>query len=414
MSAQDFIPDEGVPDAPTFECHECGTEVEINEDTSSFTTSRAVRVRDNQGYWHWSITEVTYCEDCYSLCYNCDTEIAGDDIMTSSHDDRQRCEDCYNERHTECARCGDEVWHRDVYNYDDESYCEGCYDSMDHDDYESDDHYDRGPIRSYSTKFSPVFRELSDSGIRALMTPRRDVPYMGWELETNMKGDAGRDSRINGANMLIESAPEDYIMLKEDGSITGFEIVTHPATYDAHLAMFPWDALRRLATEFGQSSWRGAGAGLHVHISKGSFSKFHLGKFLQFHDKNATQLIKLAGRDSSYSKFGRTTNNSWGDNIKANRVRQALGKEVNNDRYVAVNLQNHHTVELRYFRGSLLPSTVKGVLEFTHSVWAYTRDVKCTNIKDHANILWPAYREWVTTQADTYPHANQLIITRGL
>ena len=407
MSASEhFIPEEAVPDPLV--CHECG--LHYNHDDDSVVEIMVyTREYDSNGYGSWIRRLVPVCESCHINCYDCGEPVTNEHSC-SGIDGNERCENCHNETFTSCDRCGDMVWsdQTNYSDYSDRSLCDYCY----NDDQEEERRHRF--IHCYSHKPDAVFHAIVEGELRVSARPRREVPYLGFELETNIKSGAPRNARDGGAEMLMNDAPSDYIYLKEDGSISGFEIVTHPATLEAHLALFPWESLRRLASEFGHSSWRGSGAGLHVHISKDSFSKFHLGKFLQFHDKNATELMRLAGRESNYAKFGRITDDGWGSPKKADRVRQALKKEVNSDRYVAVNLQNNKSVELRYFRGSLLPSTVKGVLEFTQSVWTYTRDVRCTSINDHKNIMWPAYREWVTAQADTYPLANQLITTRGL
>lgn len=407
MSASEhFIPEEAVPDPLV--CHECG--LHYNHDDDSVVEIMVyTREYDSNGYGSWIRRHVPVCDECYVLCHSCDEPVVSDNSINGL-DGNDRCESCHSDAFSSCDNCGDSMW-SDESNWSDISdrtLCDYCWRE------EQDEEQSNRFIHCYSHKPDAVFHAIVDGEMRVDYRPRREVPYLGFELETNIKSGAPRNARDAGAEMLVKSAPSDYIYLKDDGSISGFEIVTHPATLEAHLALFPWESLRRLANEFGHSSWRGSGAGLHVHISKDSFSKFHLGKFLQFHDKNATELMRLAGRESTYAKFGRTSDNGWGSPVKADRVRQALKKEVNSDRYVAVNLQNNKSVELRYFRGSLLPSTVKGVLEFTQSVWTYTRDVRCTNINDHKNIMWPAYREWVTAQADTYPLANQLITTRGL
>jgi len=409
-SAEDFT-----PEAPPL-CDLCGEA--CGGDFVSIPHQRTWNVDTSR----WDTTNANACDDCYFVCRNCSQPTINDERYVSEINGHPYCEDCYYETHFTCERCSSTHYmrHACTNNWRDGMYCQDCNDEIENenDDYDSDyDDYDSHRsawIRSYSVKVSGVFRKWNEELGQATisMRPRREEPYLGWELETNMRSGSDWTLRERGAEALANAAPSDYLIMKEDGSISGFEIVTQPCDYRTHLEIFPWQMLRTLANDFGMTSWRGGGAGLHVHISKSSFSKLHLGAFLQFHDKNTRELIKLAGRESSYSKFGRTIND-WGSQYKQDRVKQALGHEVNGDRYVAVNLQNDHTVELRYFRGSLKPETVKGVLEFTHSLWLYTKKTKFTSLDCHKNILWDAYRGWLFDQPE-FTLAQSLVTTRGL
>jgi len=407
-ASEHFIPYEEPPQL----CEACGDVAEILESVYMGFG------RDPEGRYVRHFQQL--CQDCRFSCANCDEWYPNSNMFTAETNSREYCEDCYYELFFRCERCDVEerTRYQHTSDYRDGSFCGECISSIEEeygeDDYDFGGGRESSVVRSYTTRLGSVFRHW-DAEVNECVTTirgRRDIPYLGFELETNMREGASWSDRENGAIALRDASPQNYLIMKEDGSISGFEIVTEPCDYRTHLEMFPWQMLRTLANDYSMTSWRGAGAGLHVHISKKSFGKLHLGAFLQFHDKNIDELIKLAGRESSYSKFGRTVR-GWGADIKMDRVKQALGKEANDDRYVAVNLQNTATVELRYFRGSLKPETVKGVLEFTHSLWLYTKSVKFTSLESHKNILWPAYRSWLFDQPE-FTHAHNLVTTRGL
>jgi len=404
-ASEDFVPEE----PPIGECHNCGEERVLTSVADGYSYDEQHR---------WRQRHHMYCEECFFHCNECDEPTPETNRYPSPLNGRAYCEDCYCETHNTCERCDDTIWaHQSNYpDFRDGPYCDDCLMVIEDEYYGGDCDYEHpsNVIRSYSTKLGSVFRHWDTVINDCVLTGRgrHEIPYLGFELETNMREGSGYELRERGAIALRDASPDDYLIMKEDGSISGFEIVTEPCDYRTHLELFPWHMLNKLATDFGMTSWRGGGAGLHVHISKSSFSKLHLGAFLQFHDKNIKELVKLAGRESTYSKFGRTIRD-WNHDVKMDRVKQAMGLEVNGDRYVAVNLQNRNTVELRYFRGSLKEQTVKGVLEFTHSLWQYTKQTKFTSLDSHKNILWPAYREWLFAQPE-FTHAQSLVTTRGL
>jgi hypothetical protein len=231
----------------------------------------------------------------------------------------------------------------------------------------------------------------------------------GFELETN-----ARDrSRVHAASdFLMSEAPDEYLYNKDDGTISGFEIVTHPFTLDAHKLLLPREAISDLSSKFALSSWssvEGNGAGLHVHISKKSFvGASHQYKFQMFHYHNADIIKKFAGRDSDrWATFRRTTDpTEYGYD---NMAEICKGNRSQNNRYSALNFQNRNTIELRYFRGSLKPETVLGVLEFCHSVHAYTKLLTAKEVAT-GRLAWGSYKMWLAEQP--YEYLPSVMATR--
>lgn len=340
---------------------------------------------------------VYFCEDCDSHYHHA--------IYNTESDRCDSCHSCYND----CRDCGEEV--HDDYSYrddDGEAYCESCWSES---DYNPDNQRAR-TIQSYSYRPTPIFGWSVESHIiRGLSVPRdnqRDL-FMGFELETNARD---RSTIHDASAFLMDSAPEEYLYNKEDGSISGFEIVTHPFTLEAHKQMFPRDAIADLSSKYSLSSWssvNGTGAGLHVHLSKKSFAgSAHQFRFQMFHYRNADFIKKFAGRDSDrWASFRRTTDrNDYGYD---DMVEICKGNRSQNNRYSALNFQNTHTIELRYFRGSLKPETVLGVLEFCHSVHAYTKLLTAKEVIDGC-LVWGSYKMWLADQ--NYEYLPQVLATR--
>lgn len=348
--------------------------------------------------------------------------------LFNSSDDTY-CETCEEDR-TSCdyRRCDVQDWTDNMYwdEEDDCYYCDTHYNLIqaqrdEDNDGGYDDDYRRSdsPIQNYSFRPTPMFRLVGDNDEiitwnRAMNgSASRLMPYLGFELETNFRGDYSDQRRLNiaGAKFLLDAHESDYLYVKEDGSISGFEIVSHPATVYAHKRLIKMDAFRTLATDYKQASWtsvNGTGAGLHVHISKASFVKpSHIQRFQIFHDRNQDVIKKFAGRDS----------NRWATFQRDAEIRMmdlSRGFQQYN-RYSALNFQNASTIELRYFRGSLDAKTLLGVLEFVHSVWKYTQVIHAKEISD-GNIRWDRYRNWLLDENDNlgFNHLLPLMDKRGV
>ena len=348
--------------------------------------------------------ELVNSEYVVHLCDDCDNYFHRE-LYNIDHD---RCNGC-NDSYSECCDCGTEA--HDDYSYRDDDgnpYCEDCWRDSD----SNPDNQQSRTIQSYSFRPSPVFGWVVESQlIRGLGVPRaiQSEPMFGLELETN-----ARDrSTINDASaFLLGESPDEYLYNKEDGSISGFEIVTHPFTLEAHKMLFPRDAIAKLSSQYSLSSWssvNGTGAGLHVHISKKSFAgSAHQFRFQMFHYRNADFIKKFAGRDSDrWASFRRTTDRD--DYGYDDMVEICKGNRVQNNRYSALNFQNANTIELRYFRGSLKPETVLGVLEFCHSVHAYTKLLTAKEVIDGC-LAWGSYKILLADQ--NYEHLPQVLATR--
>lgn len=340
---------------------------------------------------------VVYCENCDGFFH-----------YSLFNDDTERCHGC-DENYTNCYNCETEIEVDDSYSDDDgDNYCRDCW--AEHD--QNPNNQQSRTIQSYSYRPSPIFGWVIESQLRrGLSVPRAVInePMFGFELETNARD---RSTIRDASAFLLDQSPDEYLYNKEDGSISGFEIVTHPFTLEAHKMLFPRDAIAKLSSQYSLSSWssvNGTGAGLHVHISKKSFAgSAHQFRFQMFHYRNAESIKKFAGRDSDrWASFRRTTDRD--DYGYDNMVEICKGNRVQNNRYSALNFQNASTIELRYFRGSLKPETVLGVLEFCHSVHAYTKLLTAKEIIDGC-LVWGSYKMWLADQ--NYEYLPQVLATR--
>lgn len=286
----------------------------------------------------------------YFSCHDCDG-IFSDDEAHNAYDD-----------YTICGSCVDNYLYSDRRGY-----------YVRHDD-EDEDELEN--IREYHTSSECLGHIPSKYDKR---TPR---VLLGLELEMEIKSDYCRDER---AGILLESIRHyehfDYALCENDGSLeNGFEMVTAYTGLDVHA--------EQLA--FFKSGLRGAishdsdNCGLHVHICKADMSTLHGAKMILFINDQANQkLIKaIARRDgSSYAKFkNKQADKDWLKSAVGCETKRSQLRNLNHDRYEALNFKNDKTIEFRLFKGSLVYETIMSCLEFTYATWFFTRESSTKNM----------------------------------
>lgn len=280
---------------------------------------------------------ITYCEECgdYHLQENC---VYIDSANYSV------CQSCYDEHFGYCEEC-DSNYHRSELNYDSAVLCNSCAENAEY----------SHSINNYGYKPLPKFFDLN-----------KEKLYLGLEDEVEIKNDHDLNDAAKAVLSLNESSERIY--LKDDSTIErGFEIVSHPMTLSSH-KKFNWkEGLSRLVQAGGRSHDTST-CGLHVHLSKSFFSNIEIARLGCFINLNQRNIQKIARRrNSNYGRFKRI------DHFKD-------GSEYNENRYSAVNLQNAHTIELRFFRGTLKYSTLIASLEFCDAIAHYVKQVGTAHI----------------------------------
>lgn len=331
--------------------------------------------------------------------------------MPASEEEETQLIQCYN--------CGEEYEEDDLYSNDWDIHmrCCGCNEdyTCEMEEQQSDE---SELIHSYSHKPSAIF--LNDDGHKSYYATvidqatslNRTSLYMGFELELET---GRRTSREDCAQFVLDTIngnnEDSVVYLKDDGSLDhGFEIVSHPMTLGFAMERFAWDGISGLIRK-GCKSWDTSTCGLHIHLSRSAFrDEKHLFKFFKFILDNADDVKRFAGRDSQrWANFDKSYFlNAWNDyDVDGNYVTRtntslmkfAKNEERNNERYCAINLQNRHTVELRFFKPSLNPKTVQSALQFCDAVFNYT-ETECNTQKVMSGnaLAFRSFRSWVKTQ----------------
>jgi hypothetical protein len=343
------------------------------------------------------------CDHCASCCDDCGEIVDNDSINDTAYGDRI-CDDCRENYYFSCDFCEGLVHSDDINSIDggNSYYCRGCTENRAYwcnacDDYHRD-HYncpeddyptDRGLIKSYSYKPEPVF--YSDGVNQKL--------FFGLELEI----ESTSGNYAEGAQLVTDRLG-DFVYLKEDGSLNhGFEIVTHPFDYEHYRSNFNFGFLADLRA-LGFRSWDSKTCGLHIHISKTGFiSGGHIWRFSNLILNNLPQWVKIAGRNSE----------RWASFDKgANKIAGILKGKEYPERYVAVNMSNDKTIEVRIFRGSLNERRVCAAIESIHAAVVYTKNLSVRDVADKA-LSFDRFAQWVEGVAE-YGNLCDLLIAKNI
>jgi hypothetical protein len=386
-------------------CHSC-EDIFKNDDMSS----------DSHGHRH--------CQSCYDdldHCESCDD--VGNDLSLTRINTRNGeecwCEGCADNNSFYCDNCNEYFsdWHCNYEVRRIGRVCESCRDNIGtfecqecndewpdsycaNPDDDSEDYICNtcnenggGHIHSYSYKPRAKFHKADNEHVKDT-----NQLYFGIELEVERNG-----SSTDKGSMakLIE---HDSYYLKNDGSLSdGFEIVTHPLTfsYIQQNKSIIFSKMLSLLSSNGYRSYDSDTCGMHIHLSKKAFGTWQLYRFIKFFVDNKDFVTYISQRKSEQL-------NKWATIEEENDnaiIYKAKKKGGNSKRYVAINLQNDKTVELRIFRGTLNHMSFMKNIEFAYALFNFTRDCK--------DISLQSFKEYIN-QSNEYTMLKKFIKTKNL
>ena len=293
------------------------------------------------------------CSDCLEdhtcTCACCGERILNEDDAGDGY--IHLCPNCRDHRYTTCEICGRLIHYDDAY-YDEEEeddgpYCYDCY----------DERRNRNEIKNYYYKPVPLFYGKG---------PR----YFGVELEIDNGGECDSNARAILEQANVEG--KEYAYAKHDGSLDdGFEIVTHPLSYDCHMNEFPWSEVLEKAKDLGYLSHRANTCGLHVHVSRNAFGDTRseqepsIARILYFVEKHWEELLKFSRRTPRQlerwaARYGLKENPA--------DILDHAKKGYHAGRYTCVNLENSETIEFRMFRGTLKLNTLLATIQMVDRI----------------------------------------------
>lgn len=285
---------------------------------------------------------------------------------------------------------GDLNFRDDLYYWE----SDGEYHHEADDEENDDDERSEGPnislIRNYSYKPTTEFISMPYDA--------KEVPFFGLELEVE-RMDKSETSRGDMAKKIENKA----WYFKNDGSLNnGFEIVTHPLTfsYIKHSAKDFETALNELSCN-AYNSYNANTCGMHIHISKKAFGTWQLYKFMKFFAENVPFIVAISQR--KMEKLAQWANIE--DNDDNTLMYKAKKKNGNSARYVAINLQNYSTIEVRIFRGTLNFQSFMKNIEFVHALYMFTKESKI--------ITLDSFKEYISNSCE-YSNLKKFIKLKNL
>lgn len=348
------------------------------------------------------------CESClddgYLFCEECGMWHPEDDaveVNPGTRASRYVCGDCAERNYRRCDDCGnyyddDHIEYSDAYHdvcvncADDWCTCSCCGEVMHTDDAvyddESDEYFcaDCAPSacpHDYDYKPDPVFG-TTDAMDGESWYDGDDLTF-GVELECD-DGDSVSDALADIGRIT------DRCYCKHDGSLSklhSYEIVTHPGTLAWHKERFPWAKVCEASLNSGFRSHDTSTCGLHVHVGRdqlGGDARETAAKMSLITYRLKDWFIRFSrrGGESRWAQYMKPEFPLRGDDHEFLREYYALLKR---DRYLAVNVRNDSTVEVRIFRGTLNPSTVLASLELVSNLAIYARDHE---LEDCLAVTW--------------------------
>lgn len=399
--------DEDCLNAETWVCDECGERFYKDSDEQTVTYNGDIiceRCTEEEyfwcedcGEWHHRYEENWCAEDCSSICNDCLNEErhhfrcshCGEvhrvrdarTVFVNEEDNEQWCENCFNYYAYYCEECERYYSGRTV-NVNEDGVCEFCRRR----DQPCGDiekwHAPRG-VRNYGYKPDPCFCMTEEQKENCTLA---QLICLGFELEME-------DHRCDGYNVDEDADYLNdtlgYTYCKHDGSLTnGLELVSHPATIEyimEHKSIFK-EALDAMIDK-GYTSHDNRNCGLHFHIS--------LAPMLEKNEHSVANILAIV--DTLWDKFvhfSRRTNRQleeWAQRyntkgIPHEELYKTAKQHSKHDRYMAVNLRNEHTVEIRMFRGTLKVDTFIATAQLVQRLVDVA--IECKTIAEAYEVTW--------------------------
>lgn len=357
----------------------------------------------NMEYFSTNRYGVVFHARCALVCISCRQAIpvGSQDLVN------RRCEECQ----PRCLDCNETF--NDPYG-DYGGRCSACY--MERQDERRRVHDRRvSLIHNYSYKPEPNF--LGDGKL-----------FFGLELE--MLGDA---YEIAGRVHDLDPG-EEHWYCKQDASVEGTEIVTHPMSPDWIRESGAITELMSALNKEGSTARVKEGdrsTGVHIHVSRAGFSSdYHMWKWAYFQYANNLYLRWLAGRSTDWGTFTSSQRPSsiigggaGGDLLVGNSgspLKDYVKKKSGGDHGAAINPGPEHTLELRYFSSTLSEVTLRGYFEVVEAIHEYTQlpGVKARGGRSgKGSLSGLAFRKWLSTERYgymKYPNLMKLSKERGI
>lgn len=298
------------------------------------------------------------CGDCQQdmfYCEVCDNVFEMDDIVTIYNRDGDIvqfvCHDCAETYYHQCPECG--RW-----------YTSGTFSSS------------RKTCPQCTPDIILPYHAHNPNGLQFHGSPDYSFinGYIAGELEIT-----GLDNQA-AADILEACGGYEFCHFEHDCSVDGAEIIFQPRTIESWEAVKPAvNSMYDILKEYDCSSERGNG--LHVHISRTAFGSTNaeqaeaIAKFMRlFSGDNHMRCCQIAGCSS-------TDAHDWARDCGqySKEEQKEIAEYHSGDRYIAVNVSNDDTVEVRLGRSTM---DIDKFYSWIHFIVAMVRRAETITLKE--------------------------------
>ena len=223
--------------------------------------------------------------------------------------------------------------------------------------------------------------------------------YIAGELEVT-----GLDD-IAAADILEACGGYDFCHFEHDCSVDGAEIIFQPRTIESWEAARPSiNSMYDILNEYGCTSE--GGNGLHIHISRTAFGSTNkeqaatIAKFMRlFSGDNHIRCCQIAGCSSTdASDWARDCGGYSKDEQKR------IAEQHSGDRYIAVNVSNSDTVEIRLGRSTMDINKFYGWMHFVAAMVRRAETITAKEADDFNEWMYgaPADVQEIVNRAGVY------------
>ena len=266
-----------------------------------------------------------------------------------------------------CQLCGINVFISDLYALQSDgdviSTCSTCYREHEEESRIIHDH-------SYKPRAKFITVNPTDTSLASKLFEgvenEVECPHLSTAASNSLS--LSRVNRLSEKEKLVAQIIKKFnknkwFYVKRDGSlINGFELVTHPATLDAHRTQIPWKELCQFYAENGIVSDTTDTCGLHIHASKNILNKEHQIRLGLFASMQKRKLEVIARRSQCH----------WAQFKRPDTPLERMNVNESGSKYEALNWDPPATVEFRLFKGTIEHTNMIVALEFVHAAILFT------------------------------------------
>ena len=281
-----------------------------------------------------------------------------------------------------CNDC--EYWfdRAETHLIDGQRYCKTCRSAF---EYEIKSH-NYEPEQMQFIKLSPTGK------IKAYTRANFDIEnFYGIELEVALRSNC-KKSKLEIVNDILKDAKtsngKDIFYIVNDGSVCdGFEIVSYPMTYKA-IQELDLNALLFRYRKYVKSL-KTNNCGMHIHVSRNSFSNYNVLKAMNIVYKNKEFTRFVAERTTNdLNQWAPITERHYRDVKSAlieckdyqSRIYKKYVKAIVNSKYNAMNFSKRQTIEFRIFKGNLNNQNYRKNVEYIQALKEYSKVTSWKNV----------------------------------